>query len=78
VAGAQTSEDMAETLLAVLRQGAPVAGQLNARSMLAAATTFLREAFGDDHARRTLSAMVESIKAEERLHLCEPSPAGAY
>ncbi len=70
-----TSEQLGETLLSILRTGAPEAGLHNAKAMLAAAATFLREKFGDPHARQMLSSVIDTIKGTETLHALEPSSA---
>ena len=71
-----TTEQMGNLMLSILRTGAPAAGLHNAKAMLAAAATFLREEFGDPQARQVLTSVIDTIKGTETLRACEPSPVG--
>ena len=77
MADPMTTEQMGNVMLSILRTGAPEAGLHNAKAMLAAATTFLREEFGDPQARQVLSGVIKTIKGTEMLHALEPSSARA-
>ena len=77
VAEPMTTEQMGNLMLSILRTGAPAAGLHNAKAMLAAAATFLREEFGDPQARQVLSSVIDTIRGTEILHALEPSSATA-
>ena len=73
-----TTLELAEHMLRVLHGMAPAEGHEHARAMIASATTFLRERFGDVHAITTADTIIAAVAQTGVLDRCQPSPAGLH